>query len=140
MFAFPVTFETQPSNIKRPIVIVVVRLRVQVATSLARLPNQLASSQRTVDQVVGSQLVWKSGSSASLARQDFGLAFWPLESFALVGRAFLSVISIALLHVGFGAFLAFVQAPVLHSRMAIEVGQRLCLAAFETSLHDDLRD
>jgi hypothetical protein len=129
----------QPHHIKRPVVILMMRHGLGIATSAARLPDQLASLDGVSDHVVCllSALVFSTPNASDL-NSGFD-ALRPLSSFPVVLAHLVNVLSAMLAHIILGAVLALVEVAVSHPGVLVELREWLDDLAFEACLlHGDL--
>jgi hypothetical protein len=115
--------EAEPANIERLPIIGVVRLRFGVTTHLARLPDDLAVTQRVVDFCACPKLASVPPPHTLMVEANFRSSFWVTKACAVVsadtlaGNGIGKAIGAVLLCAGF----ALIEVAVCHFRVNIEL-------------------
>jgi hypothetical protein len=131
---FAMMYETQPTNLQWLPVVVVMRLRLDVATDFARLSLKTTVSHRVRDDCASTCFSWVSLTILLRTSLHSGLAFRSLMSQAIVLAVVRSLLLTVRLDVLLRARLAFPEVAVSHHRMLVEEAQRLSSLALEARL------
>ncbi len=128
------TWEAYPSNIERLAVVSVMSFGIYSSAVTARLPSDLASTNRILHRTSRTMTVRMPRSTCCLIPQ---LRFFPMRILLTLSFVLLMAVdSLAIidLSISLGAFFAFVQVPVPHLAMRIKPIQGFFNTAFKTSL------